>query len=129
MNCSRGPVVDEVALVEHLRENPGFRAALDVFEVRAGAARWLLVRAVWQCQRLVVEQHHPLWPLRRHRNRTWSVSERDSACKRYWACLGMGARAVHAARHHRCMFIKQLFPSPLTVQLCTSYITALLTKY
>lgn len=34
MNCSRGPVVDEVALVEHLKENPMFRVGLDVFEVR-----------------------------------------------------------------------------------------------
>jgi len=33
VNCSRGPVVDEVALVEHLKANPMFRAALDVFEV------------------------------------------------------------------------------------------------
>lgn len=33
MNCSRGPVVDEVALVEHLKENPMFRVGLDVFEV------------------------------------------------------------------------------------------------
>jgi len=32
INCSRGPVVDEVALVEHLRANPMFRAGLDVFE-------------------------------------------------------------------------------------------------
>ncbi|KAL8158828.1 hypothetical protein V2J09_000365 [Rumex salicifolius] len=32
INCSRGPVVDEVALVEHLRENPMFRVGLDVFE-------------------------------------------------------------------------------------------------
>lgn len=35
VNCSRGPVVDEVALVEHLKANAMFRAALDVFEVRA----------------------------------------------------------------------------------------------
>ncbi|KAI8554035.1 hypothetical protein RHMOL_Rhmol05G0066100 [Rhododendron molle] len=28
----RGPVVDEVALVEHLKENPMFRVGLDVFE-------------------------------------------------------------------------------------------------
>jgi hydroxypyruvate reductase 1 len=28
----RGPLVDEAALVEHCRANPGFRAALDVFE-------------------------------------------------------------------------------------------------
>lgn len=33
INCSRGPVVDEVALVEHLRQNPMFRVGLDVFEV------------------------------------------------------------------------------------------------
>lgn len=33
MNCSRGPVIDEAALVEHLRENPMFRVGLDVFEV------------------------------------------------------------------------------------------------
>eukprot|EP00270_Netrium_digitus_P008311 TRINITY_DN2479_c0_g1_i2.p1 TRINITY_DN2479_c0_g1~~TRINITY_DN2479_c0_g1_i2.p1 ORF type:complete len:414 (+),score=116.83 TRINITY_DN2479_c0_g1_i2:66-1244(+) len=32
VNCSRGPVVDEVALVKHLQQNPKFRAALDVFE-------------------------------------------------------------------------------------------------
>lgn len=33
MNCSRGPVVDETALVEHLKQNPMFRVGLDVFEV------------------------------------------------------------------------------------------------
>jgi len=33
INCSRGPVVDEVALVEHLKQNPTFRVGLDVFEV------------------------------------------------------------------------------------------------
>ena len=32
MNCSRGPVIDEVALADHLRENPMFRVGLDVFE-------------------------------------------------------------------------------------------------
>nr|ACJ85450.1 unknown [Medicago truncatula] len=32
INCSRGPVIDEVALVEHLKENPMFRVGLDVFE-------------------------------------------------------------------------------------------------
>ncbi|XP_039039194.1 glycerate dehydrogenase HPR, peroxisomal-like isoform X2 [Hibiscus syriacus] len=32
VNCSRGPVVDEVALVEHLMQNPMFRVGLDVFE-------------------------------------------------------------------------------------------------
>lgn len=32
INASRGPIVDEVALVYHLQANPQFRAALDVFE-------------------------------------------------------------------------------------------------
>ncbi|KAM3233410.1 hypothetical protein P3L10_018769 [Capsicum annuum] len=32
VNYSRGPVIDEVALIEHLRENPMFRISLDVFE-------------------------------------------------------------------------------------------------
>lgn len=32
INASRGPVIDEGALVEHCRQHPGFRAGLDVFE-------------------------------------------------------------------------------------------------
>ena len=32
VNASRGPVVDEEALVAHCREHPNFRAGLDVFE-------------------------------------------------------------------------------------------------
>ncbi|XP_045806859.1 glycerate dehydrogenase-like [Trifolium pratense] len=32
INCSRGPVIDEVALVDNLRHNPMFRVGLDVFE-------------------------------------------------------------------------------------------------
>ncbi|CAG9462055.1 unnamed protein product [Pedinophyceae sp. YPF-701] len=32
VNAARGPVIDEVALVEHLRNNPEFRCGLDVFE-------------------------------------------------------------------------------------------------
>ncbi|KAG4997158.1 hypothetical protein JHK85_028597 [Glycine max] len=32
INCSRGPVIDEAALVEHLKQNPMFRVGLDVFE-------------------------------------------------------------------------------------------------
>ncbi|KAF3665451.1 Glycerate dehydrogenase HPR, peroxisomal [Capsicum annuum] len=32
VNCSRGPMIDGVALVEHLRKNPMFRVGLDIFE-------------------------------------------------------------------------------------------------
>ncbi len=32
VNTSRGPVIDEAALVAHCKENPTFRAGLDVFE-------------------------------------------------------------------------------------------------
>merc|ERR1712176_1712575 len=32
VNAARGPVVDEVALVNHLQQNPNFRCGLDVFE-------------------------------------------------------------------------------------------------
>ena len=32
VNTSRGPVIDETALVEHCRRHPGFTAGLDVFE-------------------------------------------------------------------------------------------------
>ncbi|MBX3012164.1 MAG: hypothetical protein KF832_11690 [Caldilineaceae bacterium] len=32
INASRGPVIDEVALVAHCQQNPDFRAGLDVFE-------------------------------------------------------------------------------------------------
>jgi hydroxypyruvate reductase 1 len=32
VNTSRGPVIDEAALVAHCRRNPDFRAGLDVFE-------------------------------------------------------------------------------------------------
>jgi hydroxypyruvate reductase 1 len=33
VNTSRGPIIDEVALIEHCGANPQFTAALDVFEV------------------------------------------------------------------------------------------------
>ncbi len=36
VNTSRGPVLDEVALVEHCRAHPGFRAGLDVYEDEPG---------------------------------------------------------------------------------------------
>jgi hydroxypyruvate reductase 1 len=32
VNTSRGPVIDEGALIIHCRQHPGFRAGLDVFE-------------------------------------------------------------------------------------------------
>jgi hydroxypyruvate reductase 1 len=32
VNCARGPVIDEAALVAHLKANPDFRCGLDVFE-------------------------------------------------------------------------------------------------
>ena len=32
VNASRGPLIDEEALVEHCKNNPEFSAALDVFE-------------------------------------------------------------------------------------------------
>lgn len=32
INASRGPVIHEESLVNHLKENPDFRAGLDVFE-------------------------------------------------------------------------------------------------
>ena len=32
VNTSRGPVIDEAALINHCRQQPGFRAGLDVFE-------------------------------------------------------------------------------------------------
>jgi hypothetical protein len=40
VNCSRGPVIDEAALVEHLKENPMFRVGLDVFEVLSYTLWW-----------------------------------------------------------------------------------------
>jgi len=32
INTSRGPIIDETALVEHLKENPDFKLGLDVYE-------------------------------------------------------------------------------------------------
>ena len=43
VNASRGPVIDEAALVTHCRKNPGFKAGLDVYEsepkMKAGLAK------------------------------------------------------------------------------------------
>ncbi|KAM7259869.1 hypothetical protein ACFE04_015610 [Oxalis oulophora] len=44
INCSSGPVIDEVALVEHLRENPMFRVGLNVFEDEPNMKPGLLLK-------------------------------------------------------------------------------------
>lgn len=41
VNCGRGPLIDEKALVRHCRRHPSFRAALDVFEDEPRMARGL----------------------------------------------------------------------------------------
>eukprot|EP00899_Mesostigma_viride_P005949 jgi/Mesvir1/15355/Mv06558-RA.1 len=52
VNASRGPVVDEVALVEHLRANPEFRVGLDVFEDEP-----LMKPGLAECPNAVVVPH------------------------------------------------------------------------
>ncbi|KAF3637408.1 Glycerate dehydrogenase HPR, peroxisomal [Capsicum annuum] len=49
VNYSRGPVIDEVALIEHLRENPMFRISLDVFE-----AITIVICSFWLSHSLVM---------------------------------------------------------------------------
>jgi hydroxypyruvate reductase 1 len=41
VNTSRGPVIDEAALVAHCRTHPNFRAGLDVFEKEPELAQGL----------------------------------------------------------------------------------------
>lgn len=52
VNTSRGPVIDEQALVNHLNENPSFKAALDVFEREPEMAPGLE-----KCQNAVIVPH------------------------------------------------------------------------
>lgn len=52
VNTARGPIIDESALVEHLRNHPRFRAGLDVFEREPALAEGLA-----QCENAVVVPH------------------------------------------------------------------------
>ena len=52
INAARGPVVDEVALVRHLQENPEFGAGLDVFEDEP-----LMKPGLAECNNAVVVPH------------------------------------------------------------------------
>jgi hydroxypyruvate reductase 1 len=52
VNCARGPVVDEGALVAHLQSNPDFRCGLDVFENEPAMAPGLA-----QCANAVIVPH------------------------------------------------------------------------
>lgn len=52
VNAARGPCVDEVALVAHLKKNPNFRAGLDVFEDEP-----LMKPGLEECDNAVIVPH------------------------------------------------------------------------
>lgn len=52
VNTSRGPCIDEKALVKHLKNNPSFKAALDVFEEEPKMAPQLE-----ECENAVIVPH------------------------------------------------------------------------
>jgi hydroxypyruvate reductase 1 len=52
VNAARGPVIDETALVTHLKKNPEFRAGLDVFEDEP-----LMKPGLKECENAVIVPH------------------------------------------------------------------------
>lgn len=52
VNAARGPVIDEAALVAHLKANPNFRAGLDVFEDEP-----LMKPGLEECNNAVIVPH------------------------------------------------------------------------
>ena len=52
VNAARGPVIDEKALVAHLKANPDFRAGLDVFEDEP-----LMAAGLAECRNAVIVPH------------------------------------------------------------------------
>jgi len=52
VNAARGPVIDEVALVAHLKKNPEFRVGLDVFEDEP-----LMKPGLKDCENAVIVPH------------------------------------------------------------------------
>ena len=51
INASRGPVIDEVALVKHLKANPDFRYAAPWLHKETRRCFWSLNLAWYGCQR------------------------------------------------------------------------------